>query len=70
MAKNNFPVMNSGSSLVRKVIGLVTGLATVVLIVALVVKYPADSANWVSGAAHGVGVVIDGVVQFLRALFG
>ncbi|WP_103351027.1 hypothetical protein [Amycolatopsis sp. CA-128772] len=59
MAKNNFPVMKSGG-------GLVVGLAIVVLIV----KYPADSASWASGAAHGVGVVIDGVVQSLRALFG
>ncbi|MEU4254178.1 hypothetical protein AB0F15_42980 [Amycolatopsis sp. NPDC026612] len=66
MAKNNFPVMKSGGGLVGKAIGLVVGLAIVVLIV----KYPADSASWASGAAHGVGVVIDGVVQFLRALFG
>ena len=66
MAKNNFPVMKGGSGLLGKAIGLIVGLAIVVLIV----KYPADSASWASGAAHGVGAVIDGVVTFLRALFG
>ncbi|RSM34660.1 hypothetical protein DMA12_47465 [Amycolatopsis balhimycina DSM 5908] len=66
MAKSNFPVMKSGSGLLGKAIGLVVGLAIIVLIV----KYPADSASWVSGAIRGVGAVIDGVVKFLRALFG
>lgn len=66
MAKSNFPVMKSGSGLVGKAIGLIVGLTIIVLIV----KYPADSASWASGAAHGIGAVIDGVVTFLRALFG
>ncbi|MEU0790344.1 hypothetical protein ABZ342_09755 [Amycolatopsis sp. NPDC005961] len=66
MAKSNFPVMKSGSGLVGKAIGLIVGLAIIVLIV----KYPTDSASWASGAAHGIGAVIDGVVTFLRALFG
>jgi hypothetical protein len=66
MAKSNFPVMKSGGGMLGKAIGLVVGLAIIVLIV----KYPADSASWASGAAHGVGAVIDGVVTFLRALFG
>ncbi|WP_410619402.1 hypothetical protein [Amycolatopsis sp. cmx-8-4] len=66
MAKNNFPMMKSGGGLLSKAVGLVVTLAIIVLIV----KYPADSASWASGAAHGAGAVIDGVVQFLRALFG
>ncbi|MDT7803732.1 MAG: hypothetical protein QOI78_7165 [Actinomycetota bacterium] len=66
MAKNNFPMMKSGGGLLGKAVGLVVTLAIIVLIV----KYPADSAGWASGAAHGVGAVIDGVVTFLRALFG
>jgi len=66
MAKSNFPVMKSGGGLMGKAIGLVVTLT----IIMLIVKYPADSATWASGAAHGVGAVVEGVVTFLRALFG
>jgi len=66
MAKNNFPMMKSGSGLGGKLIGLLV-LATVLT---LVVKYPSESAGWLSGAATMFGKVVDGVVAFFRALFG
>jgi hypothetical protein len=62
MARNTIPGMTSGGSLRSKVVG------TLVLIVVgvVVIKYPADAASWV----RGLGTVIDGLVSFVRALFG
>ncbi|HKS48771.1 MAG TPA: hypothetical protein VJT49_27415 [Amycolatopsis sp.] len=62
MAKNPYPMMNGGGGLMSKVIGTLVLIAILVL----VIKYPADAARWV----HGLGSVIDGVVNFFRALFG
>ncbi|WAL65953.1 hypothetical protein ORV05_34735 [Amycolatopsis cynarae] len=62
MAKNPYPVMNTGGGLLPKLLGLLTLIAVVVL----VIKYPTDAARWV----RGLGTVIDGLVAFFRALFG
>ncbi|TVT50719.1 hypothetical protein FNH05_15240 [Amycolatopsis rhizosphaerae] len=62
MAKNPYPVMNTGGGLLPKVIGTLVLIA----VLTLVIKYPADAAHWVRGLGH----VIDGLVAFLRALFG
>lgn len=61
MAKSPYPVMKTGGLLPR-----VIGTLVVIAVVVLVIKYPADAARWV----RGVGTVIDGLVDFLRALFG
>ncbi|MFI5585219.1 hypothetical protein ACIA5G_09320 [Amycolatopsis sp. NPDC051758] len=66
MAKSNFPVMKSGGGMLWKVVGLLLGLAVIVL----VVKHPADSARWVSGLFGGGVDVVDGVATFLSNLFG
>jgi hypothetical protein len=62
MAKNPYPVMNTGGGLLSKLLGTLVTIAVVVL----VIKYPSDAARWV----RGLGTVIDGLVTFLRALFG
>ncbi|WP_414936506.1 hypothetical protein [Amycolatopsis sp. cmx-11-51] len=64
MVKSNFPVMKSGGGILPKVVGLIILLAIGVM----VVKHPTDSAGWVTDAVHGIGAVLDGVVNFLRAL--
>jgi hypothetical protein len=66
MARNQFPMMKSGGGIVSKLISF----GVLITIGVLVVKYPADSASWVTGAVHGVGAVIEGFVNFVRALFG
>lgn len=66
MAKNSFPMPKSSSGLASKFVGLLI----LITVVTLIVKYPADSAGWISGAANGVGKLVDGLVAFFRALFG
>ena len=66
MAKNSFPMMKSGGGIMSKLIGI--GIA--IALVTLVVKYPSDAASWVSSGLHGAGAVIEGFVDFARALFG
>ena len=66
MAKNSLPMMKSGGGILSKLIGF----GVVIALVTLVVKYPSDAASWVSGGLHGAGSVIDGFVNFARALFG
>lgn len=62
MAKNAFPGMKTGGGVMSKVVGTLVLIAVLVT----VVKYPADAASWV----RGLGTVIDGLVTFIRALFG
>lgn len=61
MAKNPYPVMNSGGVLPK-----VIGTLVVIAVLVLVIKYPADAARWV----RGLGTAIDGLVSFFRTLFG
>lgn len=62
MAKSPYPMMKSGGGLLSKVVGTLVLIAVLVVII----KYPADAARWV----RGLGTVIDGLVSFIRALFG
>lgn len=62
MGKSPYPVINPGGGPMAKLIALLVLIA----IGTLVIKYPNDAAHWV----HGLGGVIDGLVNFFRALFG
>ncbi|MEV0073557.1 hypothetical protein [Amycolatopsis sp. NPDC050768] len=64
MAKTQIPGFKTGGGLLRKVIGC--GVAIALLI--LIIRYPADAANWAHGAAATVGDAIDGLVAFFRGL--
>ncbi|SFJ91082.1 hypothetical protein SAMN05421835_110173 [Amycolatopsis sacchari] len=66
MAKNTFPPIKTGTSLLTKVVGLLTLIA----ILTLVVKHPTDAATWLSQAGHFVGTVIDGIASFLQHALG
>ncbi|MCO1581232.1 hypothetical protein M8C13_36330 [Crossiella sp. SN42] len=66
MARNSFPGMKTGGGLLPKLIGLLVLIAVGVLIV----RYPGDSAGWVSGVFSGGRDVVDGIAVFLRKLIG
>lgn len=63
MAKNMLP-MKTGSGIMSKLIGLLVGLA----ILMLVIKYPSDAASWVTGAAHLLTQIVGGLVAFFRQI--
>lgn len=58
MAKQTFPGFKTGGGVLRKVIGTAVVLAVLVI----VVKHPADAANWVKTAVGW----LDGLVSFIR----
>lgn len=62
MAKNSFPTIKTGTSLLTKAIGFLT----VIAVLTLVIKHPTESANWLSQAGHFIGAVIDGIASFLQ----
>ncbi|MTD57818.1 hypothetical protein [Amycolatopsis pithecellobii] len=66
MAKNAFPPIKTGTSLLTKVVGLLILIA----LLTLVVKHPTDAATWVGQAGHFVGTVIDGLASFLQHAIG
>jgi hypothetical protein len=63
MARNMQP-MKSGGGLMSKLVGLLIGLAVLML----VIKYPGDAAGWVTGAAHLLTNIVTGLVAFFRQL--
>ncbi|GAA4613049.1 hypothetical protein [Saccharopolyspora hordei] len=65
MAKNSFPMMQSSSGVLSKVVKVVLGLALVLL----VVNYPSDAATWVKDALSWLGTAAHGVASFLREVF-
>jgi hypothetical protein len=66
VAKNSFPQIKTGTSLLTKVVGLLALIA----VLTLVVKHPTESATWFSQAGHFLGVVIDGIASFLQHALG
>jgi hypothetical protein len=66
MAKNVVPGMQTGGSLMSKVIGTAVLLAILVI----VVKHPTDAASFAKTIFSGLGVFIDGLVSFFRSLMG
>ncbi|MEV5296729.1 hypothetical protein [Amycolatopsis methanolica] len=62
MAKNSFPPIKTGTSLLTKVVGFLTLIA----VLTLVVKHPTESATWLSRAGDFIGTVIDGIASFLQ----
>lgn len=63
MSKNMTPI-KTGSGILSKLIGILVGLAVVMLII----KYPSDAAGWVTGAAHLMMNIVGGLVAFFRQL--
>jgi hypothetical protein len=63
MAKNMLP-MKSGSGLARKLVGAIITVALLVL----VVRYPVDIAGWVTGTAHLLIRIVNGLVTFARRI--
>jgi hypothetical protein len=59
MARTTLP---TGNNLVAKLITL----AVLIALAVLVVRYPGESAQWISGAFDWVGRQIDGLVTFFR----
>ena len=62
MAKQQFPGLKTGGSVLSKLIGT----AVVVALVVLVVRYPGDVASWVKGLGTAAADGIDGLVTFFR----
>lgn len=58
MAKQTLPGFQAGGGTLRKVVGTAVVLALLVI----VVKHPADAANWVKTAVGW----LDGLVSFIR----
>jgi hypothetical protein len=65
MAKNMLP-MKPRSGPVGKIIGAIVTVALLVLIV----RYPADIAGWVTGTAHLLIRIVNGLVTFARQIGG
>jgi hypothetical protein len=63
MSKNMTPI-KAGSGILSKLIGILIGLAVVMLII----KYPGDAAGWVTGGAHLLTNIVSGLVAFFRQL--
>lgn len=63
MSRNMMP-MKTGSGIMSKLIGILIGLAVLML----VIKYPGDAASWVTGAAHLLTNIVSGLVAFFRQL--
>lgn len=66
MAKNSIPGLKTSGGILSKFIGLAV-LAALVLIV---VKYPTTAAGWALSIGQGIGEGIEGIVTFLRTVFG
>ncbi|WP_414943370.1 hypothetical protein [Amycolatopsis sp. cmx-11-32] len=64
MAKNSSPVLKTGGGALWKVVGL----AVVVALLALVVKHPAESADWAKTLGAHAGDAIDGLSTFIESL--
>jgi hypothetical protein len=64
MAKQTFPGVKTGGSLFPKVVTTLLALA----LLAVVVKHPADAAEWAKDIAGGLGAIIDGIATFVRQL--
>ncbi|MEU6263901.1 hypothetical protein [Saccharopolyspora shandongensis] len=67
MAKNSFPMMQTGGN---GTLGKVIRILVVVALVVLVVKFPADAAAFAKAAFSWAGTAIGGVVTFFRELAG
>jgi hypothetical protein len=65
MARNTIPGLKSGGGLPKLV-----GLALVATLVVLLIKYPNETAGWVSGLVHGIGNLIDGLATVFRKAAG
>lgn len=66
MARNVIPGVRTGGGILSKVIGT----AVVLAILVIVVKHPADAANFTKTVFSGLGAVIDGLVSFFRSMMG
>lgn len=64
MAKNAIPGLQTGPSVLAKLVGIGISIAIIVL----VVQYPGDSATWVKQALSMAGDAIHGLVTFIRTL--
>ena len=62
--KNTLPTITSGGGVGKKILG---GLIAAALLM-LVVRNPADAAEWAKNALHAVLAVIDGLASFFRQL--
>ncbi|MFI5611327.1 hypothetical protein [Amycolatopsis sp. NPDC051903] len=65
MAKNSIPQFKTGGGILSKLIGT----ALVIAVLVLVVKHPGDSGSAVHGAFAFASTAIDGLVDFIRAVF-
>lgn len=66
VAKNAYPPIKTGTSLLTKLVGLLVLIA----VLTLVVKHPTDAATGLKGAGQFVGVVVDGIASFLQQALG
>ncbi|GAB3433593.1 hypothetical protein [Actinophytocola sediminis] len=66
MARNAIPGLQTGRSVMSKMIGF----AVVLAILVIVVKHPADAASFAKTLFGGLGAIIDGLVSFFRTLIG
>ena len=66
MAKQQFPMMKSGGGALSKLVGVLLMLA----VLTLVVKHPAESAHWFSGALSTLGTAVEGLATFLQQVLG
>ncbi len=65
MAKSSLPVPTGGSVL-PKLLSTLVGVAVLML----VVKHPADAAEWLTQGASSVGSLVDGLATFLQHIIG
>lgn len=61
MARQQFPMMNTGGGILSKLVGTVITLA----FLAFVIKHPAEAAHWLTSTLGALGNVVDGLATFL-----
>lgn len=66
MARNQFPMMKTGSGLLGKIVGTVVALG----VLTFVVHHPTDAAHLLTMALGWLGNAADGVAAFLAQLHG
>ncbi|RZQ64365.1 hypothetical protein [Amycolatopsis suaedae] len=64
MAKQKIPGLETSRGILSKLIGV----AVLIALVVLVVKYPSDAASWAKGIGSTVADGIDGFVAFFRGI--
>lgn len=64
MTKNMVPMSTGSSGVLSKLISFLVVLG----VVAVVVKHPDDSAEWVQGLVDLCGNAVDGIASFLHTL--